>query len=150
MSRGYRQTLHEEMQYQERIVAAAIAPRLVRTPIIIKSSSFFVKRFPTEAPSLCRLLIYSSSRMIGPFDESSIVDFLFPFTRGNTESSISFTDDDEWSTVAFAEMTTFHHPSMAIYSGELVHEVAWIGRIYYHNPQHPYDFQVHVVLNNFN
>ena len=145
-----RQTLISEMRDQEKIILEKIAPRLLWTPVPLKASTFFVDRFSnSEAkPSTCKLTIYGTQHSVGPYDESSVVSFLFPQHSENSANITSYYDHDEWSRVSFAEMTEFIRPSMAIFTNDIPLEIFWIGRVYYHNPQHPYDYQVHVALLN--
>ena len=131
---------------QEQLVADSIACHLALTPVLIKASTFYVNRDLDDSPSTCKLMIYGTRPLIGPLDDSSVVSLLFPQNSRNTTTIKSYYDNDEWSEFSFAELTEYHQPSMAIYSDDVALEIAWIGRVYYHNPQHTYDYQVHVAL----
>lgn len=148
MNRAHEQLLEAEALMQEQMVVDSIACNLSSTPTRIKASTFFVNRClgRNESPSTCKMIIYGTHPLVGPFDESSVVNLLFPQSARNTNSVKSYFDNDKWSKVSFAELTEYHHPSMAIDSEHTALEISWIGRIYYRNPQHAYDYQVHVAL----
>ena len=143
-------TLAAETHEQALMVSEAITPHLLWTPVPLKASTFFVNRFSgsDEKFSTCKMTIYGTQQSVGPFDESSVISLLFPQHSKNSGTVTTFYDHNEWSEVPFAEMSEFHRPSMAVYSDNLPLEIFWIGRVYYHNPQYPYDYQVHVALLN--
>ena len=84
--------------------------------------------------------------MVGPFDEVSVVNFLFPVSPHNSQvQSIFRGTSSDWPD-GYATLSEYHMPSMGIYVGERALEITWIGRVEYHNLMHDYDFQVHIVL----
>ena len=141
-------TLKQEREQQEAEISAVLAPHLENSPVIVKTSSFYVNKGTARFafPYTCQLTVYGSTEMVGPFDESSIINFLFPLTDKNSSVQCCFHGaNNEWPE-GYATMSEFHKPSMGIYVGERAFEVAWIGRIEYHNLMHKFEFQVHVVL----
>ena len=148
MNRSHEKSLEAEVLMQEQMVVDSIACNLSSTPVRIKASTFFIHRGLglNESPSTCKMTIYGTRPLVGPFDESSVVNLLFPQNIRNTRSIKSYFDNNKWSQVSFAELTEYRQPSMAIYSEHTALEISWIGRIYYRNPQHAYDYQVHVAL----
>ena len=143
-----RETLSQELAWQQTQVASFLQERLDRTYSMAKQSQFTVPN-AEGAPRLCQMQIYSTQTHMDPLDESSLIELLFPKKLINCktvdfiETTAHFGQDPGW---LFAEMAHWNRPSMAIFTNYEAFPLKWLARIQWHNPLAEFDYQIYAVL----
>ena len=130
-----------EITEQEHTLASYIDPKL-GTSVLSKSTEFYILDLLHQT-QFCKMRIYSTGVLPGPFDESNITNLLFPLPMNSYADATRFVNADD---VAFADILEWYQPSMAIFMETETYPLEWLARIEHHNPFSEYDFTVVALL----